>query len=165
MSIAIQVASDCEHPPDDLLETWALCARQYAATDSASDFASKDDHREIVLRIVDKTEMIGLNADYREKAKVTNVLSFPADIPDIPAENTGDESDLPMGDIVICAPVIVQEANDQNKSVTAHWCHMVVHGVLHLYGFDHSKDSDAITMEALEIKILAKLGYPNPYLV
>ena len=160
MSIAIQIASDCDHPPDDMLESWALCARQHAATGSAP----KDGDREIILRIVDKTEMIGLNTDYREKDNVTNVLSFPADIPDIPAENMGDESDVPMGDIVICAPVIVQEAKDQNKSVTAHWCHMVVHGVLHLYGFDHGKDSDALTMEALETKILAKLDYPDPYL-
>jgi probable rRNA maturation factor len=161
LSIAIQIASDCEHPPTDMLESWALCARKYGAKDSAS----KSEHREILLRIVDKTEMLGLNANYREKAKVTNVLSFPADIPELPAENIGDESGLPMGDIVICAPIIMEEANDQSKSVTAHWCHMVVHGVLHLYDFDHNKDSDAITMEALEIKILAKLGYPNPYQV
>lgn len=115
---------------------------------------------ELTIRIVDKTEMITLNSTYRHKNKPTNVLSFPFDMP----EECSD--DLPiLGDIVICAEVIAQEAKDQEKTLEAHWAHMVVHGTLHLLGFDHEKDDEAEHMEAEEIKILATLGFSNPYYI
>ena len=113
---------------------------------------------EITLRIVDAPEGQELNRDYRGKDYATNVLTFVYD--DMPAE-TG----LPlMGDIVLCAPVVAREAAEQGKSLLAHYAHLVVHGVLHLLGHDHEKEKDAEKMEALEIKILKKLGVKNPYL-
>jgi len=93
---------------------------------------------------------------YRNQDKSTNVLSFPADLP--------PELELPdIGDIIICAEIVEQEATAQNKPLKSHWAHMTVHGILHLLGYDHLKDSEAIVMEALETKILTTLGYTAPY--
>lgn len=113
---------------------------------------------ELTIRIVDIDEMTRLNSHFRNKNKPTNVLSFPLDVP---AEFNNDVPVL--GDIVICAEVIKQEAHDQGKIEEAHWAHMVVHGTLHLLGFDHENDQDADKMEAEEIKILKILGFNNPY--
>jgi len=113
---------------------------------------------EVTVRIVDEAESQQLNFDYREKDKPTNVLSFPFQCP------PGIELPL-LGDLVICAGVVAQEANEQNKSLDAHWAHMVVHGSLHLLGFDHINDDDALEMEAEEIQILAELGFADPYLI
>ena len=113
---------------------------------------------EVTVRIVDETESQQLNFDYREKDKPTNVLSFPFQCP------PGIELPL-LGDLVICAGVVAQEAKEQNKSLDAHWAHMVVHGSLHLLGFDHINDDDALEMEAEEIQILAELGFADPYLI
>ena len=113
---------------------------------------------EVTIRIVDKKEMIFLNSTYRKKDKPTNVLSFPSDMPlDIPLDIRV------LGDIVICAEVILEEAKAQEKTVEAHWAHMIVHGILHLLGYDHENDKDADIMEAEEIIILKKLGFNNPY--
>ncbi len=106
---------------------------------------------EVTIRIVDKKEMTQLNATYRHKNKPTNVLSFPIDHPPL------------LGDIVICAEVIQQEALEQNKSAEAHWAHMVVHGILHLLGYDHETNHDAELMETEEINILKSFGFANPY--
>jgi probable rRNA maturation factor len=113
---------------------------------------------EVTVRIVDESESQQLNFDYREKDKPTNVLSFPFQCP------PGIELPL-LGDLVICAGVVAQEAKEQQKTLTAHWAHMVVHGSLHLLGFDHINDADALTMEAEEIQILAELGFADPYLM
>jgi probable rRNA maturation factor len=113
---------------------------------------------EVTVRIVDETESQQLNFDYREKDKPTNVLSFPFQCP------PGIELPL-LGDLVICAGVVAQEAKEQNKSLDAHWAHMVVHGSLHLLGFDHINDDDASEMEAEEIQILAELGFADPYFI
>lgn len=113
---------------------------------------------EVTVRIVDEAESQQLNFDYREKDKPTNVLSFPFQCP------PGIELPL-LGDLVICAGVVAQEAKEQNKSLAAHWAHMVVHGSLHLLGFDHINDDDALEMEAEEIQILAELGFADPYLI
>lgn len=111
---------------------------------------------ELTIRIVDEEEMQQLNRDYRGKDKTTNVLSFPFEAPpEIPL-------DL-LGDIVICRQVIEKEAQEQNKSIQAHWMHMVVHGSLHLLGYDHINDDEAEEMEALEIEIMQSLGCANPY--
>ena len=97
-----------------------------------------------------------LNRMYRQKEGPTNVLSFSCDVPEgVPCQI--------LGDLVICAPVVEREALEQNKSLEAHWAHLVVHGILHLLGFDHMEDTAAEEMEALEIKILQDLGYTNPY--
>ncbi|SEH04253.1 rRNA maturation RNase YbeY [Candidatus Venteria ishoeyi] len=109
------------------------------------------------LRIVDETEGTELNETWRNKSGPTNVLSFPFD----PAPGM---EDMPLlGDIVICAPVVEAEAKQQRKLITAHWAHLLVHGVLHLLGFDHIDAEEAQVMETLEIQVLQDLGYDNPY--
>ena len=113
---------------------------------------------EMTIRVVDITEMTELNTHYRHKSGATNVLSFPFDMP----MDLTDEPPL-LGDIVICATVVNQEAQTQEKSKTAHWAHMVVHGTLHLLGYDHESPTDADIMESIEITILKELGFPNPY--
>jgi probable rRNA maturation factor len=115
---------------------------------------------EIGIRIVDADEGRILNRDYRGKDKPTNILSFPSDLPEF--VRTKLETAL-LGDLVICAPVVVAEAAEQNKTEVAHWAHLTVHGVLHLLGYDHIEDAEATEMEALEIAALASLGLPNPY--
>ena len=113
-----------------------------------------DGNAEITIRIVDNDESINLNNIYRKKKYPTNVLSFLVD----------DEVHL-IGDIVLCAPVIEKEALQQSKKLEAHYAHLIIHGALHLYGYDHENKKDADIMEAKEIKILTGLGYKNPYLI
>jgi probable rRNA maturation factor len=112
---------------------------------------------EVTIRIVDETESQQLNFDYRGKEKPTNVLSFPFDAP------PGIEIDL-LGDLIICRQVVEQEAEQQNKSLAAHWAHMVVHGSLHLLGYDHIEDEEAEEMESLETEIMIKMNFLDPYL-
>ena len=150
-SIEIQRATDAPAvPDDDALQRWA----QAAAAGAGGALG------ELTLRIIDAAESQTLNHDYRGKDAPTNVLSFPFDMPeglDLPDE------ELILGDIAICAEVVAREADEQGKHPAAHWAHMVVHGVLHLLGFDHQDDDEAADMEALEISILAGLGITNPY--
>lgn len=113
---------------------------------------------EVTIRIVDEAESHELNMTYRGKDKSTNVLSFPFEAP------PGMELPL-LGDLVICRQVVEQEAREQNKAVNAHWAHMVVHGSLHLLGYDHIVDEEADEMEAIEIEIMQSLGHPDPYLL
>ncbi|MDP2903393.1 MAG: rRNA maturation RNase YbeY [Methylovulum sp.] len=124
--------------------------------DTALDDETQD--TEVVIRIVDEQESAGLNQQYRHKHGATNILSFPFEVPDI-AEI---ECDL-LGDLVICAPVLEREALEQGKTLTDHWAHIVVHGVLHLLGYDHINDDDAEIMEHKEAIILQKLNINNPY--
>jgi probable rRNA maturation factor len=107
---------------------------------------------EVAIRVVDEEEGRMLNSSYRGKDYATNVLTFPlTEIPHL------------MGDIIICAPVVESEAHAQNKSIEAHYAHLTVHGVLHLHGYDHITEPQAELMESLEVTILQKLGYANPY--
>ena len=142
----IQRASDCQSlPSDEQLRHWASMALEGHKREA-----------EVSVRIVDNPESQELNHQYRGKNKPTNVLSFPADIP--------PELELPLlGDLVICAPVVVDEARDQQKTEEAHWAHMLVHGTLHLLGYDHIDDAEAEEMEALETRLLTEMGYPAPY--
>ena len=111
---------------------------------------------ELSIRIVDTAEGRELNRDYRGKDYATNVLSFPTELP------PGVQLPL-IGDLAICAPVVAREAAEQGKPARHHWAHMTVHGVLHLLGYDHIVEAEAEAMEALETRILAKLGIADPY--
>ena len=141
LKISTQFATTHAHLPSKLqLKKWAKAALRVET--------------EVTIRIVDEHEARALNSQYRGKDYATNVLTFPI-----------TESPILMGDIVICAPVVAAEAIAQNKSITEHFAHLTVHGMLHLSGFDHETEPQAELMEALEVQILAKLGYANPYLV
>ncbi len=116
---------------------------------------------EMTIRIVDLEESQQLNRDYRQKDKPTNVLSFEFEQPR-GLVDLGEE--LPyLGDLVICADVVAQEALQQHKTLESHWAHMIVHGTLHLQGYDHIEDNEAELMEGLEIQIMQGLGFTNPY--
>ncbi|HVA55851.1 MAG TPA: rRNA maturation RNase YbeY [Gammaproteobacteria bacterium] len=131
---------------------------------SAGDFnrwvstalAGKREAAEMTIRIVDEDEGIELNRRYRHIDSATNVLSFPAQLP------AGVTSGL-LGDLVMCAPVVIREAKEQAKQTQAHWAHLTIHGTLHLLGFEHESGSQAVKMESLETTMLASLGYPDPY--
>jgi len=118
--------------------------------------ATRKQNAEIVIRVVDEKESADLNGQYRGKHGPTNVLSFPFQAP------PGMATDI-LGDILICAPVVEREAKEQGKSLQAHWAHIVVHGVLHLQGYDHIEEDEAVIMESEEIAIMNGLGFPNPY--
>ena len=129
------------------LKRWALHA------------LAEDVRGEMTVRIVDERESAELNSRYRGKEGPTNVLSFAAEAVSAP----GGADLLPFGDVVICADVVAREAREQGKPLAAHWAHMVVHGALHLQGFDHENAGDAGIMEARERALLAELGFPDPY--
>ena len=146
----IQHASSDENiPGDNLLQHW--CAAVLTAMGQSG---------EVVIRVVDEAESQQLNHQYRHKNAATNVLSFPFEKPDFPAEQ---EEENYLGDLVICAPVVYRESQQQGKPLAWHWAHMVVHGMLHLLGYDHIEDTDAEEMEQQEISILQQLGIDNPY--
>ncbi len=115
---------------------------------------------ELTIRIVNANEIQALNSQYRQKHYPTNVLSFPSSIP---LELREELDSHFIGDIIICPSVLAQESIEQNKALTHHWAHMVVHGVLHLLGYDHIEATDEAKMQALEIEILHQLGIDNPY--
>jgi probable rRNA maturation factor len=144
--LEIQVESVSDHLPDEAsFQRWV----------DAALFAAKTPF-EVVVRLVDELEMTELNQTYRHKTGSTNILSFPFEPPPEVEMNL-------LGDLVICAPVIEREALEQGKALDAHWAHIVVHGVLHLVGYDHMDEAEAEEMENLEIAILNTLHINNPY--
>ena len=151
--VDVQIASDDEDAPSTgEIESWVI--RALIAT--GREFVAG---AEVSVRVVDAVEIRALNRDYREQDKPTNVLSFPAGtIAGLPE----DEARV-IGDIVICAEVVKSEADEQGKSVADHWAHMLVHGALHLTGYDHGTDSEAAEMERLEKEILLQFGVADPY--
>lgn len=120
------------------------------------------DHVNVCIRLVDEAESQALNHNYRGKDKPTNVLSFPFELP---AGVDDAEAQALLGDLVICVPVLEREAAEQGKTTEQHWAHLVVHGALHLLGFDHIDPQDAEVMENIERQVLANLGLPDPYLL
>jgi len=155
-SLAVDLQVVCESPgipPDAKIRFWAGRALDVAGTSLAGG-------AEVSVRLVDADEMRALNHEYRKINKVTNVLSFPAgEIAGLP-----DEAPLALGDIIICAAVVSEEAAAQGKQVADHWAHMLVHGMLHLLGYDHESDAEAAEMEGLETRILVSNGLADPYL-
>lgn len=145
--IDIQVATKSLCPSKNEIKLWIKAA-----------LLQQNKKGSLVVRIVDEDEMTTLNHQFRNKQKPTNVLSFSTMIPE---PLRGDM----LGDIVICASVVAKEALEQHKAVQAHWAHMVIHGVLHLLGHDHEKETDANVMEQIEIEILHQLGFADPYKV
>jgi len=146
LELDLQVATTETDVPDSRqIQDWLRAA-----------LTGEREQAELTVRIVDRDEGTALNQRWRGRQGPTNVLSFPAE---------GLEQQLPqlLGDIVICAPVVRREATEQHKSLLAHWAHLVIHGALHLLGYDHVEPQQARTMEQKEIEILAQLGFPDPY--
>lgn len=165
LAVTIQdVSGESDVPAAATLRAWARAAAagrgETGGRASESDAVRGGRAGELTIRIVGTAESAELNARYRGKRGPTNVLSFDGELPDLP----GADLVAPLGDLVICAPVVVAEAAEQCKTPEAHWAHMVVHGVLHLLGYDHEADSDAQIMEERERNILFKLGFPDPWL-
>ena len=153
MTVQVDVQNACDDdtaPETPLVESWIARAVGASGTDGDA---------EVSVRIVDTTEIQALNSDYRGKDKPTNVLSFPVgDVAGLPAGMP-----VPLGDVVICASVVREEAAAQGKAITDHWAHMLVHGTLHLLGYDHETETEAVEMEALETRILSEHGVADPY--
>ncbi|KAA6184081.1 rRNA maturation RNase YbeY [Thiohalocapsa marina] len=157
LTLDLQWASDApELPSAEQLRAWAEAALDHSGAPSPAQ-------PEMTIRIVDEAEGAELNAAYRGRSGATNVLSFPFELP--PGLDAAGAADLPdlLGDLVICAPVVQREALQQGKPLAAHWAHMVVHGTLHLLGYDHIQAAEAARMEALETDILRRLGFSAPY--
>ena len=148
MNLSIDIQKACaseDSPGEDSIKRWVSAA-----------IRDERDECELSIRIVDEQESADFNQRYRGKSGATNVLSFPFD--------AVTPEPLPiLGDLVICAPVLVREASEQQKTTTAHWAHIVIHGVLHLLGYDHIEDQDAEQMESLETEIMLILDFPPPY--
>ncbi|MDR9480257.1 MAG: rRNA maturation RNase YbeY [Spiribacter sp.] len=145
IDLQVQSATSAWMPASEDFQTWVEAALK-----------GRRDAAELAIRVVDRAESQQLNRDYRGKDAPTNVLSFAAELPD------GVELAL-LGDLVICAAVVAEEAREQGKTELAHWAHLTVHGTLHLLGFDHISSVDAKRMEAEERQVLADLGYADPY--
>ncbi|MEE4297380.1 MAG: rRNA maturation RNase YbeY [Wenzhouxiangella sp.] len=139
-----RMVDDPRVPDDQCFSSWAKAV------------LGQENSAVVNLRVVDEAESWALNREWRGKESATNVLSFPADMPLVDGMRV-------LGDVVLCAPVIEQEASEQGKSLDAHWAHLVIHGLLHLLGFDHINGEQARQMEAREIELLAGLGFSNPY--
>ncbi len=154
LNIDFQIACENEDniPDIDLFSKWinkALIMEGYLKENEDKDI-------DITVRIVDEDEIQDLNRTYRNKDKTTNILSFPFECP--------DEVSIPLlGDLVLCKNVVEKEALEQEKTLEEHYAHLIVHGTLHLLGYDHIEDEDAKIMEPLEIKIVMALNYANPY--
>lgn len=146
LDVDLQIAVEADNLPSQAdFELWARTA-----------IGNSMDEAELTIRLVEIAESQQLNNMYRGKDKPTNVLSFPFEAPDNIA--------LPLlGDLVICVAVVEQEAIEQQKTLSAHWAHMVIHGCLHLLGYDHIIDEEAEEMESLETQLLEQLGFTNPY--
>ena len=147
IDVALDQSSQVYLPDQAMIENWIDATLRKSAYGKPV---------QVSIRIVDEQEITQLNEKYRHKNQVTNVLSFPYQaLPGV---------DIPLlGDIVVCAKVVEDEAKQQDKSAEQHWAHMIIHGTLHLLGYDHINQTDAEQMEELEINILSGLGFPNPY--
>lgn len=152
MTVEFEVQRDSSSssiPDDKQFQLWA----EAALANIGGSFS-------LGIRVVDKQEAQRFNRDYRNKDYATNVLSFPAELPEGLPEDIRQSQ---LGDLLICAPVVTREALEQQRPEADHWAHLMIHGVLHLLGYDHEESGEAEAMESMEIKILAKLGIADPY--
>jgi len=155
LAFAVQYAVEAPELPRWRLRRWAMRALEIAAAEEASLLDEPRFSRaHITMRLVDAEEGQALNLEYRERDYATNVLTF---------EYGVDSDGTIVGDIVLCVPVLHREANEQGKSLLSHAAHLTVHGVLHALGYDHIDEEEAQDMEALEVRVLASLGVPDPY--
>ena len=146
-AIEVQLSHDDELVPDGpRITAWVDCALKSVQKRAVS----------ITVRVVTREEMQSLNVRFRGQNSATNVLSFPTD-------NLGSQHRGVSGDIAVCSVIVQTEAQEQNKAADAHWAHIIIHGVLHLCGYDHITDAVATDMESLEVLILRQLGFPDPY--
>ena len=137
-------------PDDDQFQGWINAVS-----------VARDCKYSLAFRIVDEQEAQRFNRQYRNRDYATNVLSFPAELPEgLPAEFSQSQ----LGDILICAPVVVREASEQQRPEADHWAHLTIHGILHLLGYDHEQPAEAVVMESLETEILKNIGISDPYL-
>jgi probable rRNA maturation factor len=141
-TIHLQNASQTKHPTKKQFQSWIELVLKHLKTKG-----------EITILLVDKPEIRALNKQYRHKDKPTNILSFTTDIELAPL----------LGDLVICSPLVIEEAKAQQKKIIHHWAHLTIHGVLHLLGYDHENEKEATIMENIEIQLLASLEIGNPY--
>ena len=152
LELSLEVQRNTESsrvPADDEFESWVRAV-----------LTGRRDCAELTIRVADDEEAQQFNLQYRSKDYATNVLSFPYELPEgVPMEAIG----WPLGDLLICAPVVIAEAEQQKKAERDHWAHLTVHGILHLLGYDHETDSEAVVMEGLETEILNGLGVSDPY--
>lgn len=150
LDLEIQRATEItEVPGDEQFRQWAESA-----------LTGREGEYSLAIRVVDEVEALRYNREYRDRDYATNVLSFPAELPEGLPEAVRESQ---LGDLLICAPVVAREAREQQLPEPDHWAHLVIHGVLHLLGYDHQQDDDADVMEALENKILSGFGVANPY--
>jgi len=144
-----RVSTSASIPDDERFRLWAETA-----------LAGKGENFSFGIRVVDEDEAQRFNREYRHKDYATNILSFPTDLPeDLPEDIRHSQ----LGDLLICAPVVTREALQQQRSELDHWAHLLVHGILHLLGYDHERTDEADVMQSLETEILAKLGIGDPY--
>jgi len=153
VNVDLQIVAAAADPPNEVqLGCWVEAALRAAGASSPTGF-------DLAVRLVDEDESQALNLRYRQQDKPTNVLSFSFDgLAGLPAEAV-----RPLGDLVICVPVVEREASECDRKLQEYWVQIVVHGTLHLLGHDHQADEQAIAMEALEIQILREFGIENPY--
>jgi probable rRNA maturation factor len=144
-------APSADSPAEEDFDAWLQAALRSAGVDA---------NCQLTVRIVDEAESARLNERYRQRSGATNVLSFPAELP---AAVLAQLPSRPLGDLAICAPLVAREADEQGKKRRDHWAHLVIHGVLHLLGYDHQAPVEAERMESLEVVILAGLGVDDPY--
>ncbi len=155
IEVVIQRATQEQNTPGD---------RDFLAWTQAA-LKTEPQNLEVIIRLVDEDEGRRLNASFRKRDAATNVLSFRSDLPeDIQSQLETGTGSRPLGDLVICAPVVIREALEQGKAVRDHWAHLVIHGILHLLGYEHESPDQAGTMEQLEIEILATLSVADPYI-
>jgi len=151
LELEVQRSTKCgDVPKDDQFQAWAEAA-----------LSGREGEYGLAIRIVDEDEALRFNFEYRNKDYATNVLSFLAELPEgLPEEVRASQ----LGDLLVCAPVVAREAAEQGRTIDGHWAHLVIHGVLHLLGYDHQVADEATAMESLETEILAGFGIADPYL-